>query len=49
MENERILMTKINMIEELLDNQTWDLETEERLKGKLKEYRSRLADLLLKD
>lgn len=46
---QQILMTKINMIEDLLDNQRWDEKTETLMKEKLERYRKKLADLLIKE
>lgn len=46
---QQILMIKINMIEELLDNKIWDEKTETLMKDKLERYRKKLADLLIKE
>lgn len=46
---QQILMTKINMLEDLLDNQTWDEKTDTLMREKLERYRKKLADLLIKE
>ena len=46
---ELLLMSKINMIEELLDKQEWNPEFFQSLRAKAAEYREKLAILIIKE
>lgn len=48
-DEERILMSKINLCEELLVSQIWPKETENAMRSKLENYRVRLSEILNKE